>query len=303
MENQKQRVDLPERDNISLTALRILYIFKMLLKSPCDDSDINTNLKNKIKDSRNLSKDTICIYLNTLRLLGCNISRSKRNNNYKYTLVSHPFGISLSKNEVDTLIELRKYISTLCEWKTAIEVDNLYNKLYKHLDPYSKKFFSSTKKHFLKREIFFDDIYQDIKQLEKYCRQNKTIMIIYDSPESGEKNITLNAEKITMENSAFYLWGYSQEHKATMYLRLDRIKDIKSVSLKNIKPEQKPLKVKYQLNGKLIEADVNNKFRFFQEVLSHGSQCYIIEPQEVRQEMLNMLKSMLVLYEDDSMVY
>ena len=318
MQNEFQRSDYSELDNISLTALRIIYIFNMLLKSPCDDKEINLKLKEKIEDSRELSKDTICIYLHTLRLLGCVISRPTRTNNFKYVMLLHPFKFHLTKKEVETLMELRKYVSSLGEWKTAVEIDDLFDTISAHLNPSTKKLFHSTQKSFLRREITADNFFQDIKQLEKYCKQSKTLTLLYNSPESGEKNIILTAEKITMENGAFYIWGYNEDMATTMYLRLDRILDIKSVSMRNNKIKPKYFTVKYKLQGKsacavlfeedfivekkeneiIIESKVRNKFRFFQKILSYGNECTILEPQEIKEELADKLKNMLRLYND-----
>ncbi|OGI03524.1 MAG: hypothetical protein A2Y25_11055 [Candidatus Melainabacteria bacterium GWF2_37_15] len=318
MQNQFQRSDYSELDNISLTALRIIYIFNMLLKSPCDDKEINQKLKEQIEDSRELSKDTICIYLHTLRLLGCAITRPTRTNNFKYVLLLHPFKFHITKKEMETLMELRKYVSSLCEWKTAVEIDDLFDTISAHLTPSTKKLFHSTQKSSLSREITSNTFFHDIKQLEKYCKQNKTLTLLYNSPESGEKNITLAAEKITMENGAFYIWGYNEDTETTMYLRLDRILDIKSVSLRKNKIKPKLFTVKYKLQGKstcevlseedfilekkeneiIVESKVRNKFRFFQKILSYGNECTIIDPPELKEEITTKLKNMLRLYND-----
>jgi len=311
-------------DNISVTAFRIISILNMLLNNSCNDEEINSQLKRDIDNARDLSKDTICIYLNTLRVLGCDITRPAKNNNYKYILKSHPFKLSLEKDEIETLVEIRKYISTLCDWKAAIEVDKLFSNLLDYFSTDTKNFFISAKKTSLKREINSENFFHEIKQLENYCKQNKVITLLYNSPESGEKNITIMLDKITMENGAFYLWGYNEELESTMYLRVDRIVDIKSVNLhkKNIKP--KSILVKYKLKGccplscgilenesiiektsdneLIIEAVVTNKFNFFQKILSYGDKCTILQPAEIKKELISKLKNMQLLYSETEYV-
>ncbi len=323
MQKKNRRPNFYELDNVNLTALRILVIFDMLLKAPCDISEINEKLEKEVKDCKKLSRDTICIYLNTLRVLGCVISRPTKNNDFKYNLVSHPFQLSLTEKEVETLIELRKYFSTLCEWRTTVEIDNLFNKILENLTSSTQKLFQSAKKNILCREVTSEKFLRSIKQLEKYCKQNKTLTLLYKSPESGEKNITLNAEEITMENGAFYLWGYSDELETTMYLRVDRILDIKTVSLRHNKIERVFFKAIYKLKTGsdypslisekdrmlersgdefIIETTVSNKFRFFQKILSYGSDCTVLHPEKVREEIALNLANILKIYDETALV-
>lgn len=306
-------------DNISVTAYRIITILKLLLEKPCNDKEINEKLIEEIGGSRELSKDTICIYLNTLRYLGCEITRPSKRNGYKYILKTHPFKLSLENQEIETLMQIRKYISLKGDWKTAIKIDRLFNGLIDFFAPETKEFFLKEKKTNLKREISSENFFYEIKQLEKYCIQNKTITLLYNSPESGEKNITLKAQKITLENGAFYIWGYNEEKETLMYLRIDRILDIKSVNLDNKDINPKSIMVKYKLrnycplscdineneaivhktdNELYIEAVVTNKFSFFQKILSYGDKCVILYPENIQNEIFSKLEKMRLLYSD-----
>jgi predicted DNA-binding transcriptional regulator YafY len=306
-----------ELDNISVTAFRIISIINMLLKNPHDEKEINEELVRQIEGSRELSKDTICIYLNTLRLLGCEISRPTKNSNYKYVMKTHPFKISLTKSEAETLIEIKKYISMLENWELSLDTYELYENLMKYFDTETRNLFAITKKNFMRKEVFTDTIFKDIKLLEKYCKQNKILTLLYDSPESGPKTIVVNAKKITFENGAVYLWGYNEKIKSDMYLRIDRILKIKSVSFNESQVIPNYFVVKYKITGSgffsfvisenesiiqknsqeiIVKAQVTNKFKFIQKVLSYGSECSIIEPESFRQEILLKLTTMLQIY-------
>ncbi len=313
--------ELKDLDNVSVTALRIISILDMLLKEPLSDSEINQKLQENIKDSRALSKDTICIYINTLRAIGCEILRPTKNNEYKYILKSNPFKLNFSQEEINSLIEVRKYISTLGNWKLAVEMDDLFCQLHKQMNQESKKLFTFLKKADLCREIDIKNFSQDIDLIEKYCNENQNIMILYNSPNSGEKEIVIKAEKLTLENGSFYIWGYSYDINETTYLRLDRIKAIKLINLKenNKALNNKALEVKYKLaknstflfvpsgyeiileeNDKefFIQAQVSNKFKFIQGILSYGSSCTIISPESIKMEIIYKLKKMTEAYQD-----
>jgi len=319
MNESQQQSNIKNLDNISLTAFRIIEILNGLFSGPMDDEEINERLINNIRESRNLSKDTICIYINTLRAIGCEISRPSKNNKYKYVLKSHPFKINMEDAEIATIMEVRKYISSLGDWKLVIEIDDLFNEIINIIDPESKNKFLSERRTVLCRESNLDNILSELTLLENYCKQNKDIIIIYNSPHSGEKEIYLNAEKLSLENSSFYLWGYSYERNETVYLRLDRIKEIKAVSLKEQIPNNKGIDVKYKLTGNsvfsfmadeeqsekaiykdkdelIIQAKVKNKFKFIQQMLAYGRDCTILSPKKFQKQILEKLKTMSYIY-------
>ena len=314
---ENKKLDSKNLDNISITAFRILSILNILLKEPLSDDDINKKLQENIEGARNLSNDTICIYINTLRSLGCEILRPSKNTGYKYVLKTHPFKLNLSIDEINTIIEIRKYISTLGNWKLAVEIDDLFNQIFDTINSESKKIFLSVKKAVLCREVNIENILPELNLIEKYCAQNTDIMLIYNSPNSGEKEICLNAEKLTLENSSFYLWGYNYELDETLYLRLDRIKSIKVINIKGKSKSSKGFDVKYKLTGGsifsfvpsesekilekndtelIIQAKVKNKFKFIQNALSYGADCTVISPENIRKEMISKLKMMAEIY-------
>ncbi len=319
MTSTKKRQVFKNLDNISITAFRILSILNALLTEPLSDDDINNKLQENIEGFRNLSNDSICIYINTLRALGCEILRPSKNTGYKYVLKSHPFKLDLSIDEINTILEIRKYVSTLGNWKLSIEIDDLFNQLISLINPESKKKFLSKKESILCREINIENILPELNLIEKYCEQNNDIIIVYDSPTSGEKEICLNAEKLTLENGSFYLWGYNYELNETLYLRLDRIKSIKLIKIKGTTRNKKGIIAVYKLVGisaqsfvpseseeiienndkeLIIKTKIKNKFRFMQNILSYGSDCTVISPENIKKDIICRLKMMSDLYNE-----
>lgn len=318
-----KKTDSRDFDNISITAFRIISILNMLLKEPLSEDDLNRKLQENIEGSRNLSKDTICIYINTLRAIGCEISRPTKNNGYKYILKTHSFKLDLSQEEINSLVEVRKYISTLGDWKLAIEVDDLFNQILDIITPESKNAFLALKNIALCREIDIEKVLPTLDSLEKYCDKNRDILIVYNSPKSGEKEIYVKAEKLTLESGAFYLWGYNYELNETVYLRVDRIKSVNPVSINKIKKNNHRVEVKYKLTGAaalsfvpsddekvvektdsytLVSAKVINKFKFIQDILSYGADCTIVSPENMKKEIILKLKAMAKTYQDTYLV-
>ncbi|OGI18095.1 MAG: hypothetical protein A2255_00930 [Candidatus Melainabacteria bacterium RIFOXYA2_FULL_32_9] len=313
--------DLKCWDSISVTAYRIISIFNMLVEAPYSDKEINERLQQDIIGARSLSQDTICIYINTLRALGCTISRPSKNNDYKYALKSHPFKLKLDDEEIFTLVEIRKYISTLDDWRLMINVDNLYNAILEYLDPEDKKKFTQTMKDCL-RDIEITHKTQLISLLEKYCSKKRTLMVNYLSPETGEKTIEITADKLSYENGAFYLWG-SLAQDEIIYLRVDRIKEINAINIKNSRYTPQVYCVRYKLTGFqalmftpnedesiieksdkeiIVEAKIQNKFKFIQRALAYGSDCTVMSPENIRKEIVTKLKSIYNSYKHTDIV-
>lgn len=310
------QINIKDLDNISVTAYRIISIFNMLLENPCSDKDINENLQNDIVGSKSLSQDTICIYMNTLRILGCIISRPSRTNNYKYVLKSHPFKIELSDDEMDFLIEIKKILSVSEDWKLMLNIDNLINNILNNLPPEHKKKFLQRQKSVL-RNVEISNQIQLINLLEQYCAKKRTLFISYYSSDENEKSFEITVDKLSYENGALYLWGYNQLIEEVQCLRVDRIREVKIVSLRSKKALPTVVTIRYKLTGLsakiysasederiiekneddvIIEVKTKSKFKIMQRVLAYGADCTVLNPLSFRNDVLNKLKLMLSSY-------
>jgi len=163
--------DSKSLDNISLTAYRIISIFNMLMEEPYTEKEINEQLQHDIAGARSLSQDTIAIYINTLRVLGCKITRPSKSNNFKYEIKSHPFNIELDDNEINLLVKIRKYISGLNDWKLIVNVDRLYDTINQILNSESRKKLTQALKDCL-RDLETTYESQLVGMLEKYCKKS-----------------------------------------------------------------------------------------------------------------------------------
>ena len=79
--------------------------------------------------NNSLSKDTIRVAINTLKNAGCNISRPTKANDYRYELISHPFTLSLSENELNIFLRLRNKMINEMDWQEVFELNALYEKI------------------------------------------------------------------------------------------------------------------------------------------------------------------------------
>jgi predicted DNA-binding transcriptional regulator YafY len=306
-------------DNISLTAYRIINIFKLLYEKPASDQEINDNLQDKITNSKPLSKDTIGIYINTLKAIGCNISRPKKNNNYKFELLDHPFKPNINTEEIKALFDIRKFIVSLDDWKLIIKTEKLITSIIKTLDTKKQEEFSYMKSN-LFRGYSLNDKFELIDNLEKYCNNKKYVTFYYESAIGNEKLVSLVAEKLHYENDALYLWGFDISNEETRYYRVDKIKKITTLNIILPSYSINPIEIEYKLcgyasemfnpsitdiivsetqNEKIILSKINNSFKFFQDILTYGSECVILSPREIQQEHIKRLTMILKFYQGE----
>jgi predicted DNA-binding transcriptional regulator YafY len=314
-----KQLNIKDIDNISVTAYRILSILNLLLNGPVSDQEINEKLKEDILGARSLSQDTIYIYMNTLRSIGCEISRPSKNTDYKYVMKNNPFKIKLNEQEASTIVKVRKYANTHDNWKLNLKFDIIHKLLSdKYLQNESLKMIEQVEKSILQKHKL-NVKYNLIKSIEKYCNKKWTLLINYNSPISGEKLIQISAEKICFENGAYYLWGYNLDLNETQYLRVDRISEIKGINIKNDPEVSKAYTVIFKLTGSsaliysprigesivkrnnnetIIELKNNSKFKILQNILSFGSDCTVISPEEIKNEVVLKLKSAYNVYKE-----
>lgn len=306
-------------DNVSLTAYRVLAILMMLKEAPHTEVEINEKFKNDQELPRGLSKDSIWLYINTLKAIGCDITRPSKKNDYKYTLLDHPFKLNLTDAEFKSLLAARKYVSNLSDWEISCNFEKFLSTLSEFLPEEDKQILIKTCKS-KQREIDYTLKKDLIKEIEYYCSNNTPVLLEYDSPSGHKAFIKLLSDTIKYENDALYLWGYNYELEDYQYLRIDRIESVKALKNENIPEIKPPLEVKFKLygihsvsynpeddeeiihrdeNSIIVKAKIKNKFKLVQKMLSFGRDCEVIEPKELQQELLRNLKLMLKVYEKE----
>lgn len=311
--NPEQSIYLNTENNISKTGYRALFTLLELIKKPCTREELIEKYSRDTILNSDVSKDTVTITINTLKKVGCIISRPTRKTNNKYILKSHPFNISLSESNILALHSLRESIITLNDLRLLIHLNNLYAK-FAHLTPNIK-----TKDLLLFKHPLNKVSLKILNELVIYSQIDSYTNITYISPKNGEENLDFKPEYLTFENAKLYIWGYCKKHEKITFLRVDRIKRVNLVAFGSpsdfINAQDKKTKIIYKLKGYsatmydknedekileqnqnleyslTIEASVSNDFNFYQRILSYGTDCVIISPEKAKKEFLSILKN------------
>lgn len=294
---------------MSLTGYRTLVILSALMESPKSNEEINECLFNDQYIQEKFSNDTLRLYINSLRSIGCEIIGANKSNNKKYKLVSHPFNYEIPKSQLRAISKLYKNIYDKIDIKEVIAIENFFEKIanISKNQNITDAFKNISVLKGINSEILHD--------LLIHCKNKNQIVFLYNSPRSGEKQIEVIADKLSFKSGKLYLWGNSLTHKQYSYFALSRILKICNIKLIKDKMDFPFIKVVYELHNNdyvpeyfekiiektdtklVIEAESKNEFSLMQKILYMADDCKVLQPQDFKDKLLTKLRTMEKSYE------
>ena len=212
--------------DFNLTAYRIIRLAQWLRESPLSLEEIHTLFKADERIGKALSQDSLGIYMNTLRALGCDIDRPKPSNGHRYVMHGHSFSYHLAPEYLRLLANLlydshhglnyRELLQFYSWLKKVFEFSNNPNR-----HELADEFFSHLRlTDFLSLEPIIDELEQAIN--------NKQLLTIYHQAhnDAPTKEKAFLPEKLFHINGAFYIQGHNPDYESGLILRLDRITKI-----------------------------------------------------------------------------
>ncbi len=307
--NQSGRSDLCQ---ISLTGLRSLILLGLLINAPRSLEDIRKAfLECNIMDDEN-SDDILRIDLNTLRSMGCEISRSCKKTNSKHILTKHPFAIKFTEEEISILKRAYKKTAENLELSSLIEYDLLFKKLAANVTD------SEIKEQLLGISTIRAYNSELLKELLSDCKYKREITVAYKSPASlkaSEKEVI--AQEIVIQNDKLYLRCVDKNSKEGLSLNIKRIRQILARKDGQEGISAEPTVIKFLLKdfditgldnneeilevtdkGYIIEGRYHNEFIATQRILSFGANCIVVEPSDFKTKIIELIKKMREVYND-----
>lgn len=301
---------------MSLTGYRTLVILGLLIESPKSNNEINEYFFNHQYIKEKFSNDTLRIYINSLRAIGCEITRADKTNNGRYELISHPFDYDIPKSQIKALTKLYKSIYDKIDVSEVISLD----KFFKTLSSLVK---NESTKAFLENISLLKHIDKNVlDNLLVHCKNKNQITFLYNSPKSGAKEIEIIADKLSFKSEKLsdklYLWGTNLTHKEYSYFLVERILKICSIKLLKNEEEFPLVKIVYELSNHIndytlksdekiikktddklvIEVNSKNEFSVMQRILYMAEDCKVLQPQTFKTKLLDKLKIMEESYEN-----
>lgn len=294
---------------ISMTGARAFLIFEYLSYKPRSFEEIRNRLVECGVANRHYSIDTIRVDLNTLKAIGCEIKKATKKTNYKYELTTHPFKIKISTRELATLKKVYKKIAKIASPLMLLDYHFIFQKLADFIE-------EKTYKEQVLGISLLKSIDTDIlKKLVEDEENHNKIKILYNTSNNKEHEYDITLEKLGLRNNKLYVYCYNHTLKKRSFLNVSRIKEIISKIFDGDSILGLDINVKFKLfnyndfqlekteqiienseDYAIIQGRYFNDFIAKQRMLSFGSDCVVIEPEEIKQDIINTLKEMRSVY-------
>lgn len=293
---------------MSFTGFKSILLFSLLLDGPKSYSELQEIFKNHEYLHETISFDTLRVYINSLREIGCKITRKSYDGVSKFVIDSHPYVLKIDETQIQSIIKVYKALTQSIEVPDLLALQQFFNKISKYIS--NKELVEQLKEisplHLIDSEI--------IKDLIKCAQNNWEITINYNSTTTGKnKIITILVDKLHIQNNKLYLSGVNSEHDTYASFLVSKINNIVNINMHNKTLDVPKITVGYEyikddnekfelLSGETIinenknkltiEITSNNKFEITQRILSHNTKCKVIYPEDFRTHIISTLKQM-----------
>lgn len=298
-----------KRKQICITGARAILILAALSESPKSIEELQAFLLSSEILSKKYSKDTLRADINILKSFGCKISKATKTNDNKYHLISHPFIPEIYEEDIEALKTGYKQIAQNTSIPKLVEFHNLFI----HISKLTNN--ENLKDKILNISILRND---DLALIEKLLREEERrgkIRIIYQPPEKEEREYEITVDRLGVRNEKLYVFGYNHTKKDRCFLNVSRINKFvygipdnspdlgtDTVIRFKLRPERE-----YVLEDKevvlertddyiTVEGRYYNKFIGVQRMLHLVFDVVVIEPKEIKEEILKKLKEMRTRY-------
>ena len=296
---------------MSFSAFKGILIFTYLLEGPKSFKQIQDFLLSHEYVTESVSIDTIRIYINTLKKIGCDIQKETKHRISYFYIASHPFKLKITEQQANDILKIFKAISKSIDLEDFMALRGFFEKIA----PYISN--DELKEQLENISPLKISNFELIIELLKYAKSKTEITVEYDSPRSGVKNIDILADKLYITNEKLYLAGFNSEYENYGSLLVDKIHKVVCINTNKPKLEIPALTVRYKYakndndifepndeetivsenkDEVIVEITSKNKFLITQRILSLANKCTVISPENYKDEIISCLKQMKEVY-------
>lgn len=292
---------------MSFTAFKSILLFSLLVESPKSYEEMQEFLENHEYLHERVSIDTLRIYINSLKEIGCNITKKTTDGIVRYSISSHPFLLKFDEKQIKSIIKIFKAISKNIDVSDLIILQKFFIKISEHVAN------DELKEKLQKLSPIANIDSQLIMELLKHAQNNAEITVFYNSKNTKKKNITILVDKLYISNGKLYIAGINSEYDTYSSFLVDKIIKIVSVNLEEKVLSIPELTVGYQYtkednenfelleNEKIVKKRKNvltveitskSKFEITQRIMSLSFKCKVLYPEIYREYIISTLKKM-----------
>lgn len=298
---------------MSFSAFKAMLIFTSCLEGPKSYEDLRQIIKSHPYLWETVSIDTIRIYINSLKKIGCVINRITEHRIAKYYIEKHPFELKINDTQVKSIKKIFNAIVKSIDFEDFIALTSFFEK-------FSMYAINEELQEELKNLSPLKNIdTQLIHDLRNYVNKKTEITVLYNSKNSGHENITILTDKLYIESKKLYLSGFNSKYQTYTKFPVNNILKIQNVNIEKPKLQTPELVVTYEYdktedsyiellsnekviketkNKYVIEITSKNKFDIIQRILFHANKCKVISPTDFQKEIISCLEKMKEGYFD-----
>ena len=193
---------------ISLTGMRAIVLVGLLIVAPRSLEEIRKAFLKFNLIEENTSDDILRIDLNTLKVMGCKISRASKKTDYKYVLEKHPFSLVFNEEELKILKRVYNQVKKISSIDVLVRYEELFVKLSKHI------YDDDLKEMILGISVLRKYDIKKIKDLLDDCKENIVLQLKYKKPTDNKISVKeVVALKLILKNDKVYLYCYDLDRK------------------------------------------------------------------------------------------
>lgn len=334
--SERPEVSGGSKTNLNTTAYRIFRILQWLDVQPLSLTELNERFYQEPMIRKRLSSDSVWLYINTLKALGCKIKRPSPSTDYRYVLTHHPFGFLLTQSDPHALARVKQHLAISFSADDMLDFDLLLKKILKRAafsqSPQEIEYSISEVFH-KSRSVDYEDKQSLIGFLKDVIQRTQMLSVGYESPVKGRECLDLLPCGLVYDKGVLYLRGFRPQVPEPVSLRVERVfqaREIQNAPLHAALLEvwhNQPLVV-FRLylddirhyepwhlgeqaefveslagpgnTGSYVRLQLHSRdfFLLRQKLLASGCAFHIEEPSEFREEMLACLQAMSRLYEE-----
>lgn len=296
--------------NINISAYRLLYIYLLLSQSEqISFEDLNTHLLNHPLIQRTFTTETLNKYMNTLRLFGCVIKRFEEQGHLVYRLEEHPLKRRLLMSEIKALKNTAELLS-LQPLTTACK--NFYF-LIKRLSiiPNPQEFITNPQFESILHSRLCPQSFDCIERFQKYCLEGQILEICYENEDNFPILTLVEPQEVVYHKKRFYLVGNDPKTNKKARYEVDRIRSHRQLPSR-VRSQTVKTTVTFKLTGRvalnyrpypqemvwnkgeflLVKHTTDEVEQLLKRLLKYGSQCQVVSPGFVRDEMLKLIQQL-----------
>lgn len=253
-------------------------------------------------------------YLNTLKIFGININKSKN----IYYLQNSFFSLNLDKNDVQMLQLMKSSGDILSNDKQKEQYDSFIKDIEMRLTSVSREMLhDSNDESNIKRSEYFTQYRDIIARCETYCFENQKLEVSF-SHENKEYKVICNPREITYKSKKAYLSVFNHLSRQIFEVPVDSIISIKQMpviskgreiamtvvyKIRNSLAKAYRLKEWESTDGKIDEDGwltiVNNNEDFdvlIKRLMRYDYNCKVVSPKNFKERMITTIDDTLANY-------